>query len=50
MYLKHVHFLGGPVIPHGMCFKAGIFPVVEVIEESDLLLLTTGESGRLSTG
>lgn len=50
MYLKHVHFLGGPVISHGMCFKAGIFPVVEVIEESDLLLLTIGESGRLSTG
>ena len=50
MYLKHVHFLGGPVIPHGMFFKAGIFPVVEVIEESDLFLITTGESGRLSTG
>ena len=50
MYVKHVHSLGGPVIPHGMCFKAEIFPVVEVIEESDLLLLTTGESGRLSTG
>ena len=50
MYFKHVHSLGGPVIPHGMFFKAGIFSVVEVIEESDLLLITTGESGRLSTG
>ena len=48
--LKHVHSLGGPVIPHGMFFKAGVFSVVEVIEESDLLLVTTGESGRLSTG
>ena len=50
IYLKHVHSLFGPVIPHGTCFKAGIFPVVEVIEESDLLLITTGESGRLSIG